>query len=258
MLSKKMKTFLPILLLVMATIGCNNSDLLNSDGEFVALNDEVKILKANDSDLSKEEKELVQKISESLAVRYVNEQHPDETEIAPLIVDYFYNGLVHFYNSDLEEVKTVTDEYSLVVPAPADAREVLIWVDLSQDWLDSWRNGQTQTGVSEIDELIAKFDLQLVRYRELEHTTNNAVANMKSGNPLNVYAVGALFSELPQIENAGPDGYLTGGRNVKAEVNANYLLLDITVGSGDCPSGCINKINYQFRVFSDGRVEIVT
>lgn len=257
MLSKKLKNWLTLLLLPTVILGCNNSDLMDTDGEFIDLNGEAKILKADQASLSSEEQKQIQKISESLAVRYVNEQNPSETEIKTNIIDYFYNALIHFYISDLEEVKTVTEEYGLVVGTPTKVREFLVWVDLSQQWLGSWRNGEVQTGVPEIDELIDQFDLELERYREFQNTTENAVATMKSDRPLNVFAVGGMFGALPQIESAGPDGYLTGGRDIEAEVKENYLLLDVTVGSGDCPSGCINKINHTFQVAPDGEVKII-
>lgn len=253
----RLRELLIVLFAMMLAISCDNADHLSVEEEFVILNEDNKIVKADKSAISSGEQEHIQKIAEKLAVRYVDRKNSEETSIDPAIVNYFYNGLVHLYNSELDEAVTVTDEYTLIAGVPASPREVLVWVDSSKIWLDdSWRAGKTETGISTIDEIIGEFNFELKQYREYSHVSDKVMAEMESDRPLNVYAVGKLFSDLPQIEDAGPDGVLTGGRDIKAEINGGVLLFDVTVGSGDCPSGCINKINHRFRIFSDGRVEL--
>ena len=243
----------PVILL--AVTSCNNTVNPQPEKPQIELGDQT-IVSADPTDLSSETQDQLQRIAEILAVRYVDERAPRETAIAEEVVDYFYNGLVHFYKSDSPEAKEMTSNYTLMAHAPGNPREVLLWTDKSTSWVENWRHGETKTGVTEIDALLEKFDLRLDRYRELSITETGAVAEMQSPEPINVYAVGRAFSKQQEIEKAGPDGYLTGGRNVKGTVKEGYLLLDVTVGSGDCPSGCINKINHQFRIYSDGRVEL--
>ena len=241
--------------ILLTITSCNN--MLNPQSEKSQIEfDDKTMVSADTTGLSSEILDRLQRIAEILAVRYVNERASSETVIAEEIVSYFYNGLVHFYKSDSPEAKEMTSNYTLMAHAPGNPREVLLWADKSMSWVDNWRNGETKTGIAEIDALLEKFDLRLERYREFSVTEPGAVAEMQSPKPINVYAVGKAFSRQKEIKKAGPDGYLTGGRNVKGTVKENHLLLDVTVGSGDCPSGCINKINHQFRIYSDGRVEL--
>lgn len=252
------KILLLVLFFSVLTVGCDNTDHLRVDEDFVHLNGDHKIVKADQYDFSSEEQENNQEIAEKLAVRYINQQYPEETVIDTATVNYFYNGLVHLYNSDLEEAIIVTEEYSLMAGNPASPREILIWVDSSKTWLDdSWRAEKTETGLPEIDKLINEFNLSLKQFREYLHTSDEVVAHLKADHPFNVYAVSKLFHNLPEISKASPDAVLTGGRDIEARLNENNLLLDVTVGSGDCPSGCINKINYQFQISSNGDVKVI-
>lgn len=256
--SLSQKVLLLVLFVSVLTAGCDNTDHLRIDEDFVYLNGDHKIVKADQYDLSSEEQENIQEIAEKLAVRYINQQHPKETAIDTVTVSYFYNGLAHLYNSDLEEAIIVTEEYSLMAGNPASPREILVWVDSSKTWLDdSWRVGETKTGLSEIDELISEFNLSVKQFRENSHTSDEVVAHLKADRLFNVYAVSKLFHNLSQISKASPDAVLTGGRDIEAHLNGNKLILDLTVGSGDCPSGCINKINHRFQISSNGDVELI-
>ncbi len=237
--------------------GCNGVSDVQSDLGEISLGDGQILEKVDDSNLSSDEQNRLQTIAEKLAVRYVNEQSPQETEIPSKVVSFFYNGLVCLEQSDLEEAKTVTDEYTLLARNPASPREVLLWAFKSEPWLDNWRAGKTETDVEGIDNLVEQFGLSLEQYREFDATSPGAVATMKAEKPINGYAVGKEFASLEMIEKGGPDAVITGGRNVKAQIKNDHLLLDVTVGSGDCPSGCINKVNHKFGVFSDGEVKLM-
>ncbi|NGP87240.1 hypothetical protein G3569_02645 [Aliifodinibius halophilus] len=249
--------FLMGVLIVSGVLSCSNVAGGGKKLSEISLQNGKKLVEANDSDLSKQEKQRIQQIAEKLAVRYVNNRNPDQVKIPEEIISFFYNGLIHLKKSTIPEAKKVTDEYVLIAKTPANPREVLLWADKSASWLDAWRNGETKTGVSEIDQLIEEFGLTLSEYREFTTTSPGAFASMEADHAINVYAVGDAFMSLEEIKKAGPDGLLTGGRDVKAKIKDNYLVLDITVGSGDCPAGCINKINQKFRIFSDGQVELV-
>lgn len=238
------------------SLGCDDVTRLSGDKTMIDLDDGSRIAKASDESIPAEKQQNYKHIAEKLAVEYVNSNNPTQTSIPENVVDFFYNGLLHLYSSGLNEARLITREYRMIARSPADPREVLLWTDTSKPWLDNWRQEITLTGIDEIDELIERFNLSLFEYRELSITSPGAIAHMRSDEPINVYAIGKAFENLQEIERAGPDVLLTGGRDVEATVSKDYLLLDITVGSGDCPAGCINKINHQFKIFSDGTVEL--
>jgi len=249
--------FLIIILILVIFGSCNSVSDVEPELDEISLGNGQTLEQVDDSSLSSDEHTRLQTIAEKLAVRYVNEQSPEETEIPSKVVSFFYSGLVYLEKSDLEEAKTVTDEYSLMARNPANPREVLLWAFKSEPWLDNWREEKTETGVEEIDNLIEQFDLSLKRYRELDVVSPGAIATLEAGSPINGYAVGKEFASLEMIEKGATDAVFTGGRNVGAQIKSNYLLLDVTVGSGDCPAGCINKITHKFGVYSDGKVKLM-
>lgn len=252
---KRINILFLIAICMLVFAGCNSVSDVQPDLGEISLGNGQSLEKVDDSSLSSDEQNRLQTIAEKLAVRYVNEQSPQEVNIPSKVVSFFYNGLVYLEQSDLDEAKTVTDEYIMVARNPASPREVLLRTDKTKPWLESWREGNTKTGIEEIDNLIDDFGLTLEQYREYDSTSHQAVATMRAEGPINVYAVGDRFASLPEIEKGGPDRLITGGRNVKAQIKYNYLLLDVTVGSGDCPAGCINKVNHEFGIFSDGEVK---
>jgi hypothetical protein len=254
----RLKQWVIALFVLVFAFSCDDSDHLRVDQDFVHLNEDYKIVKADRYNLSAEEKENISEISEKLAVRYVNRERPEETAIDTAIISYFANGLTHLYNSNLSEAVTVTKEYTLIAGNPASPREVLLWVDSTKTWLDkSWRAEKTETGISAIDEIIKEFDLVLKKFREYAHVSDKVVAEMRADRPLNVYALSKLFDEVTEIAEAVPDVVLTGGRDIEAQVKETGLVFDVTVGSGDCPSGCINKINHRFKISPDGNIEVI-
>jgi hypothetical protein len=253
----KLSIFLAICFALITFFGCESTSGFQPGIDEIGFKGEGTFKQAHDSKLSSEERGEMQKVAEQLAVRFVNKRSSGKTEIPPKVVSFFYNGLVYLDISDAEEAETVTDQNTLLAADPADPREVLLWVDKSEPWLGRWRAGKTKTGVSEIDNLIEEFDLELAQYRELDARSLGAVGTMRSDSPINGYAVGNKFAVLSQIDKAAPDEAITGGRDVIAQIKADHLLLDVKVGSGDCPSGCINKIEHTFKIYADGEVKVV-
>lgn len=214
---------------------------------------DIQILPADDEQLSEEQKTLYLLDAEKLAVRYVNNKDSTQTEIPQSLIDLFYNGLVHIVNSEHPKANEVA---ALGVHAriPVSSREILVIADTTAPWIDAWRNGTVETGSPEIDQLIEQFNFSLVQYRELENVSPTSTTTLRSNRPINIYAVGRLFSELDYIKGAGPD-LITDGSNLSVLFFEDYLRYTFEYGFGDCPAGCINRHIWHFRVYKDGTVE---
>lgn len=255
----KVKTIISFILLSLSmfSLGCENTLIRTSEKDISMLNDATGMVKANQEDLSEEVKKRYHNIGEALAARYVNKIAPEIKIIPEEIVEHFYNGLVHLYNSDLEEARMVTKDHELFIGNPMNSRDVIITVREDESWLDNWKSGKTKTDVAVIDMLIDEFKLGLIDYEELS-SIGLVHVEMRSNSVINVFSAGKFFSSLKQIKDAKPRiNIITGGRSMKALVFNDRIELDITVGSGDCPAGCIYLINHKFSISHDGEVELV-
>jgi hypothetical protein len=210
-----------------------NSESLDSSG----LQYSVQILPADVGQLSDEQKSLYLEDAEKLAIRYVNNKDSTETEIPQRLIDLLYNGLAHIVNSEHPKAEEVT-ELEVHARMPTRPHQIVVYADTTAPWIDAWRNGTTETGNLEIDELIDQFDFSLVHYRELE-ISPIATANLRSNRAINVYAVGRLFLELDYIDYAGPD-LITDGSDISVLFFDDYLRFTFEYGFGDCPAGCIH------------------
>lgn len=251
------------LIITVMLVNCENSSIINSEqekappkAEYVQLDSGPSMLIADDSKLPSEEQDYLEEISEQLAVAHVYDHNPEQVEIPGKVIDYFYNGLVHLYNSNLPEAVEITDNHHLIVTSPSSAREIILWIRDQKPWVENLKETGDSTGVPEIDELISRFHMSLVDYREYSIGEMEGSAKLRSDEPVNVFAAGELFTDLPHIEFAGTDLFTSGGRDVTATAHDDYLLMDVTVGWGDCMAGCINTLHRIFHISADGFVEV--
>lgn len=255
---KKHLTF-PLLLIVLTsiTIGACSGFLGNSEeSNSTDWEQETGIIPGNEQQLSEEQQQAYHLDAERLAVRFINNTDSTRTTIPDKLITNLYNGFVHVATSDHEKAQQATGEYQIHTRRPHDPRSILVFADTTASWIEAWRNGQTQTGNSEIDQLINQFNFELTDYAEFEQTAPTGRATLQSDSAINGYAVGRLFEELEDIENAGPDA-VTDGNEVNVLFFNNYLRYFFELRYGDCPSGCINSHVWIFNVNRNGTVEFL-
>lgn len=246
---------LPVVLVCFAVMySCSNVTGQSESSADFTWNNRLNMAAANDQELSEEQKNHYRMDAEKLAVRYVNAKDSTHIVIPHDLIDLLYNGLVHIFNSNLPEAELVTRTYEIHAGNPASPREILVFADSTAPWLNAWRNGETQTGNADVDELIDRFNLSLVEYNELVHTLETSMATLRADNAINVYAAGRQFQELPDIKHAGPD-IRTDGSDISVLFFDNHLRYSFSYGFGDCPAGCINKHTWSLNVYLDGTVE---
>ncbi len=212
-----------------------------------------EIVPADDNHLSEEQKERYLQDAEKLAIRYINEEHPTQTEIPQQLIDLFYNGLIHIVNSDNSEAEEVT-EVGVHARLPYHPRQIEVEVATNAPWIEAWQNGITETGNNQVDELIDQFDFTLADYLELESSPETAIATLRSDRPINVYAVGSLFEKLDYTERAGPAEIIGDGSDIDVLFFDDFLRYTFQYRFGDCPSGCIGSHTWHIRVHQEGTV----
>lgn len=246
-----------IILLIIFLIS-SSCDVLNSSDPFDNIDwDEFgELTPADDSKLNDEQREAYREDAEKLSVRYINEKDSTQTEIPEELIKLYYHGLVHIALSDNEKAVQATEEFEVHAREPVQPREIIVQVDTTAQWIDTWRSGTTETGNDEIDAFLEEYNFTLVDYHELANSSPNAIATLRSDRAINGYAVGREFEDYNHIESAGPDG-VTDGSDITASFLEDRLRYTFDYGFGDCPAGCINRHSWQFDVGRDGSVSFV-
>jgi hypothetical protein len=249
-------TFYLFLLSVLLIGACD--EIAGSSESANALSDEAgsfSIASAGDEGLSEEQQLLYREDAERLAIRFINGRDSTQTNIPERLIQNLYNGLVHIVNSDLQKTAEVTETYQIHAREPGSPREVLVSADSAAPWVDAWRNGMTKTENPKIDELIDQFDFSLAEYNELQNLPQ-ILTVLRSKRAVNVLTVSRLFAEHPDVEDAFPNT-VSDGSEITALLFDDHLRYTFEYGFGDCPSGCINRHSWKFKVFTDGTVEFI-
>ncbi|MDX1670921.1 MAG: hypothetical protein R3211_01165 [Balneolaceae bacterium] len=235
-------------------IGCTDS--LTNPIENADINWETDdtIAPADDRGLTQEQRKSYRMDAEKLAVRYINDKDSTDTEIPDNLIELFYHGLVHIANFEQPAARTVTEELDIHARNPVSSREILVFADSNATWVAAWRDSLTHTGNDQIDRLTDRFNLELIAFNELKFVLPQVMATLESDRAINGYAVGRLFEEHDDIVGSHPDQF-TDGNDIRVLIFDDYLFYTFIHGSGDCPSGCINKQQWDFKVFKDGTVE---
>lgn len=251
-----MKRILGCLFLTVICLPCLNScDVVQSteSTELAEWQNFGKIVVADDHLIPEEKREQYLKDAEKLAVRYIDKKDSTQTEIPQDLIDLLYNGLIHIAVSDNKKTSEVTDKYEIHARIPAHPREILVFADSTAPWMDAWRDKITETGNSDLDELLDHFNFTITEFSELAHVLPTTMTTLRSDRAINGRAVGRLFEELDFIENAGPDG-VTDGSDLRVAFFEDYLKYTFEYGFGDCPAGCISRHKWHFYVYPDGNL----
>lgn len=234
-------------------IACE-SQVLNGVDEFPLMN--VEMTPADTTSLDAEMLRQCRRDAGTMAGQYVNERDSTAIRIPDKIVDTFYHGLLHIYNSSAEDARLVTHTYSIHSRQFGMAFDLTFSYDSSASWGKAWSEGNRLTGNEAIDELILEYDLTFERFYDFgawgEHTVR-----FTSSKPLNMPALARVFKQQTEIDEAYASSFLVGGgSNLSANVSYRGIEYIFTLGWGDCPAGCINYHSWKFRVASNGGVTL--
>ncbi len=228
-------------------VGCEKSKVIDWNT--------VEMTLADDSNLPLILKEAYQRDSEALALSYLHKINGkyEGIEIPRHIVQTHYFALIHVFNAvDLAARDSVVTIYNIHTNGFPDTRELLLSVNPTADWVDSWRNGQQITGVTEIDSLMEKYDLQIIRITPYLHLQQE-IAVLRSGRPLNIETLARCFEGISGINYAESiTASLSLANNIYAYYRADHIQLDYKLEWFD-----LEMRYWTFDVYLDGRVEFV-
>ena len=189
-----------------------------------------------------------------LALRELEGDGYDGISIPPDAVQPYYNALVLVYNATaLPARDTVVDVYGIhSFPYPA-TRNLYMIVAGDQPWAQRLAQDSVPTGNAVVDQLLSDYDLSFSRAYNM--STGELLIVLRSANALNMDALAPKFLAAPGVRGAGPDHGCCDGNDIDGSIEEAHVLLDYSVGYGDCPSGCIGRRFYHFAAHADGTVE---
>lgn len=248
---------LTFILIFLTGVSCENITNPSSGLPSQGWQDIPEIAEADDGSLSDSIKAEYRMSAEELAIQLVIESDSSQIEIPGNLILNLYNGLIHIVNSGLEEAKDVTTEYQIQARPQFARGEILVTVDTTgADWLDSWRNGNVETGVEQIDQLITTYNMHLKSYSEL-NSMSWAMAVLKTSQQINPLPLAEQFADIPSVSGSELNYMAGDGHAIKVDVAPGAILYRFEYAWGDCPAGCINRHFWEFSVDKNGDVQFL-
>ena len=213
---------------------------------------------ANDSSVPDSLKILLREDAARMALRDVHSDPESRQSVIILpqeLVDFYYNGLVHIYNSiSLPARDTVFVVYKIHTIRRPETHSVIVAVDSTKSWVQKWRLGQRLTGNPQIDALMINYDLQLINYYDWSFL--HAVV-LESPKPINIYALAKRFLPIDGVLFAEENYTVGDGDDVNVVIEQEYLTVEFSKGWDDCFAGCISRRYWVFQVKFNGLVRFM-
>jgi hypothetical protein len=166
----------------------------------------------------------------------------------------YYDALVLVYNATVLPARdSVTDVYQIhTFPQPA-TRSLYMIVAGDQQWAQRLALDSVPTGNAVVDRLLSEYALSFDHVHRM--SAGELLIVLRATLPLNVAALAPKFAEATGVRSANPNEGCCDGSNIAGAVRESRVLLNYSVGYGDCMAGCIGRRFYHFAVRDDGTVE---
>lgn len=234
------------------------SDITSSDQSDLHLDSEIWNEFSQVEAQAPEKEETSDKLREDalrLALRLALDSDDSYDEVYPPadIADAIEKAILLIYNNpELEGWEEVFKEHQISpLPSP-QMYELSVGVEDTTGWPQPWFEGERLTGKEEVDKLMLEFEFGVKRTSE-----NLRSVTLRADQPLNLKPVGGLFEEVDGVRYAEPNSALGDGDDIQIWADGDILHFEFSHGWGDCPSGCINRKTWEYRVSPQGDVEFV-
>lgn len=206
--------------------------------------------------------EMYQSDADRLTIRAFYDQNSiymDSIEIPEVYSDTVLEALIAVYNAiglpERDSVVSIFDIHSFPNPT---LNGFMVKADSSLAWMIQLKQGITPTGVSEIDSLMDLYDLTINDYSTLTFGNPGSHLVVFDSKNINITALSNVFLNMEGVEYVDPNGWAGDGNNITSTVDSDHVELIYSFGWGDCPSGCIYRHYWKFKVYFDCSVEFVS
>ena len=166
----------------------------------------------------------------------------------------YYDALVLVHNAtSLPARDSVVDTYRIhTFPSPT-TRSLMLQLLSTEAWVQRLARRELPTGEPTVDDLLERYALSVGSIYTLSQ--GDVLATLGPVEPLNIGALAPLFRGITGVRYSEANGTWGDGNDIRGALEGSRVLLDYSVGYGDCPSGCIDRRFYHFAVQADGTVE---
>jgi hypothetical protein len=189
-----------------------------------------------------------------LALRDLQSSGYTGIQIPSEAVQPYYDALLLVHNATaLPARDTVVDVYGIHTFGHPGTRSLLLWLSRTQEWIQRLARREVPTGEPLIDTLLARYSLSLGSATVMHD--GDVLVTLGPPEPLNIDALAGLFRGIAGVRFAEPNNMIGDGNDITGSIEGTRVILEYSVGYGDCPAGCIARRSYHFAVHEDGRVE---
>lgn len=132
--------------------------------------------------------------------------------------------------------------------------EMLVQVDTSVFWVKEWQTGNSVTGMPIVDTLMASFGFVL---QDFYQWNSGDFALLGTDQILNLLPLLETFKDIDGVVEAFENSVVGDGDDIRFQQESGFATLEYSIGSEDCPSGCLSREIWTFRVYPDCVVEYI-
>lgn len=181
-----------------------------------------------------------------------NVTYKDSIKIPQNYQDTIWAGLAAIFNlSSNIERDSVFDNYCIHHDASNFINHnIYVKVDVSYNWTQQWQNLITNTGISALDNLLSTYGFSITNF-----STFVNVATLSTTQNINVIPLCDSIATFAGVQYSEPKTIIGSGNEITYNTIATDRYYNFTVGYGDCPSGCIGKHTFKYKVYSNCSVD---
>lgn len=208
---------------------------------------------------SESTKQLYKDDAYQLAVERIeetNSNYIDSALIPKQVSDTLLNALIAVYNSTFPQRDTIIDVYNIHAFQEVDLKSIRLVADSTLPWVAELSNYKLNTGNRTIDSIITTFNLKVTN--AWPYYGSNYSITLTSEKNINTKALTKNLDTIQGIASIRTDGHAGDGGRIDYLIYPDSINLIYSYGWGDCPSGCMSRHYWKFKVLPNCEVEFIS
>lgn len=154
------------------------------------------------------------------------------------------------YNSNSSYRNEVFNDYSIHTRYCNSLNSIILKVQTSSSEIVNLVNGIIPTGNTELDNILQTYEFDSL-------STSYSYPNFPwltiyTSKEYNMIPIAEELNNIPSIVLAEMNnGCIGDGNNISLKRSGDYAIITFSIGSGDCPAGCIYHKYWEFKVVND-------
>jgi hypothetical protein len=125
-------------------------------------------------------------------------------------------------------------------------KSIVMQVNTNEPHIKNMAESRIPTGNAKLDNLLQKYKIASIT-KSLNFSISNSII-VNTSESYNLIPIIAELNTVPGITSAENNGGCFDGNDLKINVIGSKTIIDFSVGSGDCPAGCIYREHWLFSV----------